>query len=235
MAFNKEAAKASGNTVSAVRKAPALDPESPNLTQPYKDFVSKGWIHCVSIEFTPLGYTCSVKVSSDVTDRTEEFYAPGRAKQMIIDANLWVPRGTKKEVKKETELRPKRSLVKRDFLGTQEELVKRAVAVAAALGDTTARGRIGSLNLMRDGVKDFDEWWKVAPPSPKARLLSDKKHYDEFSTEDKALLGRALSNCPFRGTVPTPKEEEEDQEEEQNDPTGPTQPFWEGKAPARGV
>jgi len=103
-----------------------------------------------------------------------------------------------------------KSLVKRDFeAGNLPNLATRAKAVALALGDTVARGRIGSLGFMSPKATTFEEWWKVASPKAKTRLVSDDRHWKEFTDDEHRAIARALSPCPFRGPVPTPKEEEE--------------------------
>jgi len=97
-------------------------------------------------------------------------------------------------------------------------LLARANAVAKAVGDNTARGRIGSLRFMRDGVDTFEEWWSGASPNEKARLITDKKHLDSFQDSWVIRLSDIMDKCPFRGPVPKPSEEEE--EEDEKEPRG---------------
>jgi len=143
--------------------------------------------------------------------------AVGIAKQYIIESKLWTPGGkTKGKEGRQGNAFPKRTLVKRDLEGEQlMGLPVRAKAVALALGDTVARGRIGSLGMMREEVTTFEQWWAVATNKMKSRLVSDQRIHKEFSEEEHAAIARALSPCPFRGTVPSPKEEEPHEEEEE--------------------
>jgi hypothetical protein len=199
------------------RAPPALSPESPGLVQPWKEFVQKGYISNLEVKFTPMGISMEATLGSPVTQKVTGAptgpLAIGMAKQFIIDAGLWSPRGGKTGASTGPEL-PKRTLVKSDLEGkNRENLAQRAKAVALALGDTTARGRIGSLSYMRDGHDTFEKWWKVAPPKCKARLVMDDKHWKDLSDEDYSAIAKALDPCPFRGTVPTPKEEEHEAEE----------------------
>jgi hypothetical protein len=185
------------------------------LTQPWKDFVSKGLITELNVKFTPLGAQISCQVA---TSLKKEGDGPaelpiGEAKQRIIAANLWTPKGREKGSGPKEDLLPKKSLVKKDFEGgDQEKLARRAKAVALALTDTTARGRIGSLKLMHEGVDTFDKWWSGAEPKYKTRLLADSKHWKEFTPAEHLALAKALPECPFRGVVPTPSAEEDEDE-----------------------
>jgi hypothetical protein len=207
------------NSSASIKRAPppALNPESCALTQPWKDFVSKGMISALRVEFTPMGNTIVCKVSDSLkkdTD-TEPWIPIGDAKQRIVEAKLWLPKGKQDKAEKKDDLLPKRSLVKGDFSEEgKKKLSERARAVALALGDTTARGRIGSLKLMIQGVDTFDKWWLKAKPAQKSRLLTDAKHHKEMTAEDHAALAAAVPASPFRGSVPTPTHEEDDEEEE---------------------
>jgi len=196
---------------------PALNPESCALVQPYKDFVSKGFIQALRVEFTPLGVRIACSVRADLRkpeeDKNTEI-AIGDAKSRIIEKNLWTPgnRGSEK-AKEQKQTPPKKSLVKEDFLKSDQYLLDRAKAVAEALNDTTARGRIGSLNLMVEGVDTFEEWWKSAAPTEKSRLLMDKKHHETLIDAEHVKLSELMKVCPFRGPVPTHTSEEEETEQ----------------------
>jgi len=193
---------------------PALNPESCALVQPYKDFVSRGFISKLAVEFTPLGVAVCAFLRSDLRkdgETSETRVSVGDAKQRIIDANLWTPRGKQGSGgNPKKDLLPKKSLCKEDFNGDNDSLFARATAVAGALGDTTARGRIGSLKMMIEGVDTFEDWWSGASASEKVRLLSDKKHHDLFSEGELTRVSALLTRSPFRGTVPSPSEEEEE-------------------------
>jgi hypothetical protein len=200
---------------------PALNPESCALVQPYKEFVGKGFITSLKVEFTPLGISVFCNVRNDLLNKGEDNnskLALGDAKQRILDKGLWVP-GNRNQKSRETNQEPalpKKTLCKEDFLKTDEALSARALAVAKALTDTTARGRIGSLKLMIEGCDTFENWWDAAAPAEKTRLLADKKHHESFTEEDHIRLNKILQVCPFRGPVPTPTEEEEETLPEQS-------------------
>jgi hypothetical protein len=195
---------------------PALNPEVCAVVQPYKDFIGRGYISKMTIVFTPMGNNVSCTVQASLLkdgETADKLISVGDAKQRIIDAKLWAPKG--KEGGKETkDLLPKKSLCKEDFSGTTDDvLLKRANAVAKALGDTTARGRIGSLKLMIEGVDTFEKWWVNSAPSEKSRLLADKKHHDGFSDADHLRLSSLMVVCPFRGPVPASSQEEAEEPE----------------------
>jgi hypothetical protein len=198
---------------------PALNPESAALLQPWKDFVSKGLISTLRVEFTPMGVTCSCTVSGSLYKDTDPVggIPLGEAKSRIIDAKLWTPRGAQGKVKDgpKENLLPKRSLVKADFsVDNIEKLPQRALAIASALGATTARGRIGSLKLMSEGVDTFEKWWIRADPVSKTRIFSDAKHHRDFTAQDHAAFAAVVPGCPFRGSVPTPNPEDGEEDEE---------------------
>jgi hypothetical protein len=147
----------------------------------------------------------------------------GVAKQLIIDAGLWTPKGPKnRDGKKIDNPLPKKSLTKEDFKdpGT---LVSRTAEVASALKDTTARGRIGSLNLMLEGIDTFEKWWTAAPPSSKTRLLMDEKHYKQLTDVEHLRFSEVVTSCPFRGAVPAPAPEGDgaDDSEDEDPPRPP--------------
>jgi hypothetical protein len=204
--------------VKARAQPPALNPESCAIVQPYKDFLGKGYIRKISVVFDPMGVrvTCLVQdqlLKEGETKDTE--IAVGDAKNRIIEKGLWTPKQGNKvsSAKQAGDSLPLKTLCKKDFEGKSEDQLKqRVLAVAKALGDTTARGRIGSLKMMIEGVDDFDKWWNEASASEKTRLLSDKKHHDTFSDDDHLTVARIIVKCPFRGSVPTPSEEEEEEE-----------------------
>jgi len=91
-------------------------------------------------------------------------------------------------------------------------------SVANAVGDTTARGRIGSMGLSLTDVDNFSDWWSLADGAQKARLLSDKRHYEELSKEDRLRLNKLFKECPFRGSVPPKEEAEETPKEKKTKP-----------------
>jgi hypothetical protein len=222
--------KAQSGAPSRRAPPPALNPESLALVQPWKDFVSKGLITELIAKFTPMSTEvyCQVNPSLSKEGDNPTGIPIGEAKGRIIEGGHWTPRGqSKPKDGSNKELLPLKSLVKKDFDGkNKQELAKRAKAVALALTDTTARGRIGSLKLMREGIDTFDKWWRGAPPEWKSRLLSDSKHYKELDEEDHIALAECLPESPFRGTVPTPSPEEEETKKQ-------AKPVAQGSTPER--
>lgn len=197
---------------------PALNPEACALVQPYKDFVGKGFICSIAVEFNPMGVQVHCTLRSDLLNVGEDKntkVAVGDAKQRIIDKKLWVPsnRGAKKTAET-TNLMPKRSLTKEDFNLSDEKLVTRALEVSKALGDTVARGRIGSLKFAVEGADTLEKWWSGASVGEKSRLLSDKKHHDSFTAEEHKRLSNLLRESPFRGSLLSSPEEEDEEEDE---------------------
>lgn len=198
---------------------PALNPESCAIVQPYKDFLGKGYIRKISVVFDPMGVrvTCCVQDTLLKGQETIDTEIPvGDAKNRIIEKGLWTPRvGNKGSsgAKKEDAL-PSKTLCIKDFEGKSDEhLASRVSAIAKALGDTTARGRIGSLKMMIEGIDTFEEWWGAASAAEKTRLLSDKKHHDTFSDANHTAVDRVMTKCPFRGSVPSPSQEEEEEDQ----------------------
>lgn len=198
---------------------PALNPENPALTQPFKDFVLKGFIQKISIEFTPMGTTVFCFPRADLLGEGEDKatkIALGDAKERIIKKELWAPgKGAQGSKAKESgNAAPKKTLRKEDFSLDDSKLLARAKAVAEALGSSTARGRIGSLNLMAEGCDTFEKWWSNATPSEMTRLLVDQKHYKTLAEGEMIRLGRLIrGQCLFQGPVPTPPEEEVEETE----------------------
>lgn len=199
---------------------PAFNPERPELVQPYRLFVQKGWI---SLEFHADGMKFSCECfpgpalfkEGEVRPTERKAYPASVLKDKIIEMKLWTPREKGIKAKKDKELAlPIRSLTESDFdvKTSDEAFLKRVAAVAAAIGDTRARGRIGSLQLMVEGVNTFEEWWRVAPNKSKALLLMDGKRVNQLTPTDGSRLGRLVVQCPFRGTVPSPSEEAEEDE-----------------------
>jgi hypothetical protein len=198
------------NSNKAIRAPPALDPSRPALVQPYRDFVQMGWIKELNLKFTPTGHSIVCKPDKTKFPDLGDEVSVGVIRDAVIKAKLWEPRGSKEKTKngKREDMLPKKSLCKKDFEGNDASLVSRAQSVAKALGDNTGRGRIGSKSLGIEGADTFAKWWEEAEPEETIQLLADKKHLEELSNEDIKRLGNLLP-CPFRGPVPTPKEDEE--------------------------
>lgn len=193
---------------------PALNPESGAIVQPYKEFLQSGWIKELVFKATPLGFTCTCRISEDV-DKEKSLIdiPPGMAKELIMSKGLWSPRKGKTILQKgtTTQSRPKRSLTVEDFKDGPGTVKTRVLSIAKETGDQTARGRIGSLQLMVDGADTFEKWWAKASAGMKLRLFSDDKHFKTFNGSQANQLEEVLSKigCPFRGPVPTPTSEEQ--------------------------
>jgi len=195
---------------------PAFDPERPMLVQPWRDFEAKAYLE---VQYLGGALTKTVRckllepslLKEEERGLSEVFTSPADAKDRIVRAGLWSPktRGKLAVSGKASIQLPKRSLCKEDFSGNDQSLLSRARSVANTLGDNTAAGRIGSMSLARKGKETFSSWWAGAGGDRKARLLTDKKHYDSLSREDKERLNTVLSDCPFRGSAPVPTPTEE--------------------------
>jgi len=197
---------------------PALNPESPALVQPFKEFVSNGWITTLQVVFTPMGTTMECVLADFLLkeeDKQNEsngkkFLPIGVARKRIEEAGLSTSRGrTKtKSPNSQAQPRPQRSLIVEDFLGSDAQLYERAKGVAEKLTSKAASGRIGSLDLMIEGCNTFQEWWDNAPPAHKLRLFMDEKHIKLVDKSHVAKFIGVMKNCPFRDSVPTPKKDE---------------------------
>jgi len=203
--------------VGGVRAPPALDPERMALTQPWRDFVSRGLVTNMTLVFTPGGTSVVIAVSDAVklpkgVDRSS--VPPGIAKQAIRDSGLG-NQAKAKDSKNQEQPLPVRSLSVRDLEpGRQGTISQRIAAVAKAIGPTSAAGRIGSCQLTLEGANNFKKWWTATSLENKVRLLTSDKHFKELSKVQVLDLASHLPDeSPFRGSVPTPKEEESEVEE----------------------
>jgi hypothetical protein len=197
---------------------PALNPETPALTQPYKDFISKGFLD-LQVNFTPMGVSIGARLRSDLRkegEQKDDLVPIGEAKARIIEKGLWTPgkpKGTESGKEKgEGNVAPKKTLRKEDLGLNDLQLYARAQAVANNLGDSTARGRIGSLKLMIEECDTFEKWWQCSSAADKTRLITDKKHFESLTKPEIIRLGEILKDKQlFRGPVPTPPTEEEEE------------------------
>jgi hypothetical protein len=219
----KLAMSGTNNKTGPTKLPPALNPESPAIVQPYKEFLAMGWISKLQVEYLPMGYKVSCRVSAEISaELASTDVAPLQAKELIIKSGKWSPRAGKSKTADGGQPRPKKSLVEDDFKDGTEKLRTRALAVAEALGSTVAMGRIGSLKLMIKGADTFKKWWDEAEPSEISRLFADAKRWEKFTDENHKALSEALGdNCPFRGSVPTPEAEAEDKPKESGKKTPP--------------
>jgi hypothetical protein len=204
------------NTLAKRAPPPAFDPERPMLVQPWREFEGRGW---VEVQYLGGAISRTVQVRLLGAPLLREGESPGlavgpqEAKDRIVKAGLWSPGRNKagsgkKQADKLPDL-PKKSICKKDFEGSDESLLARARSVAQTLGERTAAGRIGSMELTRQGKQDFASWWDGAGAERKARLLTDQRHFDSLSSAEKKKLNSVLSDCPFRGDGPVPHSEKE--------------------------
>jgi len=210
------------------------------LVQPWREFEGRGWIE-VQYLGGALTRTVKVKLLSQLLKTEEEktqtndvFVGPQEAKDRIVKAKLWTPqaRGGKKGTGETKIELPKRSLCKKDFEGNDQALLSRARSVANTLGERTAAGRIGSMELTRKGRVTFGSWWDGAGADRKARILSDKKHYDTLTREEKSRLNTVMGDCPFRGDEPVPAGPEEETKSSEGKQGQATPPAKNGKTKA---
>jgi len=138
-----------------VRMAPALNPEQMALTQPWKDYVSRGLITELSAVFTPMGTMITIKVAESLPipeGMSREAMAPGAAKAAIEASGLIPKKGKGQGNKTKEDPLPKKSLCKKDFEGDSKHMQSRLTEVIKNLGGATIAGRIGSLNFSLKGL-----------------------------------------------------------------------------------
>jgi hypothetical protein len=227
-----QAEKSKDNSRTQVKYPPALDPERPELVQPWRQFASEGLIEKLVFTRTPMGTECIVHVNPDLlglrADQKE--VSPGVAKKAIIEKELWTPKGNKAPGSKTTkDALPKKSICLKDFEGNDSNLLNRSNAVANVLGNETARGRLGSMGLQLPGVDQFETWWSRSSGAAKARLLTDKKKFEELNEKHFDRVQKIVVKCPFRGPVP-PKEDEPKEEESSKEKK--SYPIGKGKSKA---
>jgi hypothetical protein len=183
----------------------------PGLVQPYKEFVQRGWIN-LTVVLSAMDTKVVARVSSEVDkDKSNVDLSAAQAKALIIAKGLWTPKGGQKNpsTKKEEGGRPSRSLTVDDFSDGPAKVLARTLAIAKLQGDTTARGRIGSLKLMIEGADTFEKWWASAKSEDKLRLFTDEKHRAKIPDKVQQQFAKAVGECPFLGSVPTPSKEED--------------------------
>jgi hypothetical protein len=201
------------------------------IVQPWRDYLSRGLILEITSKFTPTGTSILMTVSETLklpegVDRSQ--VPPGIVKSAIQESGLMPARGKgKNSGKAEEQPLPIRSLCARD-LDDVSKLGARVASVAEKIGPTAAAGRIGSLKLYIKGQDTFEGWWKAASSESKIRLLTTEKNYKELTEGQKGLLSSYLGQCPFRGSVPTPSEEEQASEPEKTKKP-PSPPQKEGR------
>jgi hypothetical protein len=188
---------------------PALNIESPALTQPFKEFVSRGLVE-VHVLFGPLGTQVRCVPGPQIRESGEDessFLPYGVVRQRIEAKGLATPRkGRGQTSGKQNQPLPLKSLCEEDFNGSDDKLLARIRAVATALGPDVARSRIMTLQLNANGHDDFESWWQEAAASTRARLLVDKKHAAKIG-DKMSKLSELSYPCPFRGSLSPPQAE----------------------------
>lgn len=219
----------------APRAPPALNPEQLGLTQPWKDFVSRGLITSLEVGFTPGGTNVAISLSDQVPvpeGTSRDKLPPGMAKQYILDSGL-ASLKKRGQGNKETggQPLPVRSLCAADAddVGKLDARIK---AVAMKLGSSVALGRIGSLKMMIDGVQSFEDWWSRAKPDNKVKLVMDDKHWKTLTSEQASIILGKLEHMssPFRGPLPIKSEIDEKKAEGKNEGEAPTKSKDKGKS-----
>jgi hypothetical protein len=163
----------------------------------------------LSVNLSALDKRVVARVTQQVDpERCSEDLSAAQAKAIIVEKGLWTPKGAKPNSVGSGEARPKRSLTADDFKDGPSKVRARTLAIAREQTDTVARGRIGSMGLMIPGCNTFEKWWNQADSESKLRLFTDKKHFDSIPSPARSHFHEAVPVCPFRGTVPTPQEEE---------------------------
>lgn len=226
--------------------APALNPEQMALTQPWKDYVSRGLITELSAVFTPMGTMITIKVAESLPipeGMSREAMAPGAAKAAIEASGLIPKKGKGQGNKTKEDPLPKKSLCKKDFEGDSKHMQSRLTEVIKNLGGATIAGRIGSLKLFVEGATNISDWWKGTDPVNRVRVLCDQKNFDLLDPADVAKLGKVIGDSKqlFRAdfTVPSPSQEEEKEEPAPNkkgkEPKPPKQKESKGKSLKKGA
>lgn len=181
-----------------------LDPQNPSLVQPFKRLVEEGFILELVVKFTPSGFAAygkpdarMIAVEGSGLVRGQE-HPLGQLKAVADKGNLIPVKGKSKGNKQEAQPLPKKSLCKRDFEGTDAELLARARAVAGEVGGSTLVGRVRSAQLFDGKVTtSFESWWRDATPDARSAALFQKKQLDELDEADLARFNNM--QCPFRG------------------------------------
>jgi len=185
----------------------ALSVESPALTQPFKDYVSRGLVE-LRVTFNPMGtqIACNPLGAIRKAGEDETTSLPwGEIKKRIEDANLNRQKKSNAGKGGQNQALPLKSLSLRDFEGSDENLLQRIRAVATAIGPDVARSRIMTHKLNASGHDSFEVWWTSAGKLDRAALLMDKKHAEETGEEKISKLVDLSYPCPFRGSLSPPQ------------------------------
>lgn len=205
---------------------PALNIESPALTQPFKEFVSRGLVK-ISVTFSPMGTNVQCNplgLLREVGEDANTWLPYGVIKQRVEEKNLGhkgKTRGAKSTSNKQP--LPLKSLTEEDFAGSDEKLLQRIRAVATAIGYDVAKSRVMTHKLNAYGHDDFEDWWASSLAHERALLLMDNKHIERVNDGISKLKSLDIP-CPFRGSLPPPKKENEGKEKGQEKVAGASAP-----------
>jgi len=195
----------SNSNVAKARIPPAFDPKAPALVQPYRRLVEEGFIVKLTVEFTPMGVNISgvpdARVAS-VTDSGLTAGAPAALGLILAaaDKGNLVPKAGKKSTGPKAQPLPEKSLDKKDFEGSQAELLARARRVAQACGDKTLVGRVRTANAFDGKVTtSFADWWASADAKKRSAALMVPSKAKDLTEADLAKLTNL--ECPFRGSA----------------------------------
>jgi hypothetical protein len=171
--------------------------------------VDEGFITELCVKFTPTGVTVTGKPDKRVADvessgLTAGVDAPLGVILTAADKGNLIPKrsGDRKKQAGASAAAPlpKNSLCKRDFEGSDQELLARARAVAQAASGPTLVGRVRSGGAFSGEVTtSFGNWWAQASPQQRAVALVIPSRKKELTAEDIQKL--STMECPFRGTA----------------------------------
>lgn len=199
------------NASNRLGRAPpaALNPDAPGLTQPFKDFVSRGLVS-IKVEFGPMGTKIGGTPYGLIRKEGESdstLLPLGEIKSRIEEAGVsnQRPRANGKKTTAKQPL-PTRSLCKQDFESGEANLLHRIRAVGNSIGSDVARARILTAKANASGYESFDEWWIHANHDQRSLVLVDRKHAEEIG-QSMSMLTELDIQCPFRGSLGQEKNE----------------------------
>lgn len=212
----------SNNQRSARPQPAALNIEVPALTQPYKDYVSRGLIE-IKVSFGPMGTNVGITPLGPIREAGESsdtILPYGEARRRIEAKGLAMERKSRGEKKGNgKQPLPLKSLCEEDFNGSDQQLIARIKQVGTALGPDVVRSRIMTLKLNAEGHDDFESWWASADAEHRSRLLMDNKHMKKIG-EAVSKLSQLTYPCPFRGSLSPPQAEKAEKKEGEKNTKG---------------
>lgn len=205
----------------------ALDPRNASLVQPFKRLVDEGFITELNVVFTPSGFTATGKPDSRISAVEGSGLTTGTPAALGIiaaaaDKGNLIPKkqgNVKKNATNKVDAQPLplKTLVPKDFEGTDAELIARMRIVAAEGNGGTLIGRVRSAGrYMADVTLSYQDWWARAGAKDRALSLCQHKMLAKLSDEMIARLDG--KPCPFRGTAQfIVSEEAEDSDHDDDD------------------